>query len=110
MSLGKGVVRGYFSREIRSCLLCPLVIPWYTRGMKTAISLPDELFASVDALARKLGLSRSRLIAEALAEYLAKHRTSRVTERLNAVYASDEAVVDKALQKAQRRAVRRSEW
>ena len=78
--------------------------------MKTAISLPDELFAAVDALARKLGLPRSRLIAQALAEYVAKHRTSRVTERLNAVYASDEATVDEELRKAQRRAVRRSEW
>ena len=78
--------------------------------MKTAISLPDELFASADALARKLGLSRSGLIAQALAEYLAKHRTSRVTERLNAVYASDEAVVDETLQKAQRRAVWRNDW
>ena len=78
--------------------------------MKTAISLPDELFASVDALARKLGLPRSRLIAQALTEYVAKHRTSRVTERLNVVYASEEATVDEELQKAQRRAVRRSEW
>ena len=78
--------------------------------MKTAISLPDELFAAVDALARKLGLPRSRLIAQALAEYVAKHRSSRVTERLNAVYASGEATVDEELRKAQRRAVRRSEW
>ena len=78
--------------------------------MKTAISLPDELFASVDALARKLRLSRSRLIAEALAEYVAKHRTARVTERLNAVYSSEEATVDEGVQKAQRRTLKRSDW
>jgi len=35
--------------------------------MKTAISLPDKLFESADALARRLGLSRSQLVATALA-------------------------------------------
>jgi antitoxin MazE6 len=78
--------------------------------MKTAISLPDDLFAAADALARKLGLSRSRLVAEALAEYVAKHRTSRVTERLDAVYASEPATVDEPVRSAQRRVVKRSDW
>ena len=78
--------------------------------MKTAISLPDELFAAADALARKLGLTRSRLIAEALAEYVAKHRTSRVTQRLDAVYASEPAVVPEPLRRAQRKVLKKSEW
>ena len=38
--------------------------------MKTAISLPDDLFKSADALAGRLGVSRSQLYQEALAEYL----------------------------------------
>ena len=78
--------------------------------MKTAISLPDDLFAAVDALARKLGLSRSRVVAEALAEYVAKHRTSRVTERLDALYANEPATVDEPVRNAQQRVVKRSEW
>ncbi len=78
--------------------------------MKTAISLPDDLFAAVDALARKLGLSRSRVVAEALAEYVAKHRTSRVTERLDALYANEAATVDEPVRNAQQRVVKRSEW
>ena len=78
--------------------------------MKTAISIPDELFSSADSLARKLGVSRSRLFATALAEYLAKHRTAKVTERLNAVYASEPSQLDKATWRAQRRIVARSEW
>ena len=86
------------------------VLPWYDCGMKTAISLPDELFASVDALARKLGLSRSRLVAEALAEYVAKHRTARVTERLNAVYANEASGVDEPVRRAQGRVLKHSEW
>jgi metal-responsive CopG/Arc/MetJ family transcriptional regulator len=35
--------------------------------MKTAISLPDELFESADALARRMGISRSKLFATAVA-------------------------------------------
>ncbi|HEY2853189.1 MAG TPA: ribbon-helix-helix domain-containing protein [Gemmatimonadaceae bacterium] len=78
--------------------------------MKTAISLPDDLFAAVDVLARKLGIPRSRLVAEALAEYVAKHRHSRVTEQLDAVYAAEPAQVDEAVSRAQRRVVKRSDW
>ena len=38
--------------------------------VKVAISLPDQLFQRADALAGRLGVSRSRLYADALAEYL----------------------------------------
>ena len=78
--------------------------------MKTAISLPDDLFASADALAGRLGVSRSALYAAALAEYLAKHRTARVTERLNAVYATESSRVHPSIDKAQRRRVKSAEW
>ena len=78
--------------------------------MKTAISLPDELFTAVNALARKLGLSRSRLVAEALAEYVAKHRTTRVTEELDAVYAKEASGVDEPVRRAQSRVLKRNDW
>lgn len=78
--------------------------------MKTAISLPDALFAAVDALARKHGVPRSQLVAEALAEYVAKHRHSRVTEQLDAVYDAESAKVDEPVARAQRRVLKRSDW
>ena len=79
--------------------------------MKTAISLPDDLFASADALAGRLGLSRSALIAAALSEFIAKHRAGKVTERLNAAYAVEDSRLDSALRSAQQRAVTRSnDW
>ncbi len=78
--------------------------------MKTAISLSDRLFSAADTLARKLGVSRSQLYATALAEYVAKHQASKVTERLNDVYGSQPSVVEKDLRRAQRRAVARTEW
>jgi len=78
--------------------------------MKTAISVPDRLFNAADALARRLGLSRSRLYTTALAEYLAKHQAAKITARLNATYAAQPSDLDPALRRAQRRAVARGEW
>ena len=78
--------------------------------MKTAISLPDRLFNSADALARKLGVSRSQLYATALAEYVAKHKSAKVTERLNAVYGAQPSRLEKPLHQAQRRAIARGDW
>ncbi len=72
---------------------------------ETAISLPDELFASADALAMRLGVSRSELYATAVAEYVAKHRSEEVTARLNAVYADLASGVDPGLRRAQVRSV-----
>jgi metal-responsive CopG/Arc/MetJ family transcriptional regulator len=78
--------------------------------MKTAISLPDDLFAAMDALAKKLGIPRSRLVAEALAEYVAKHRSGRITERLDALYGAELAEVPAPIRKAQRKAVGQDDW
>ena len=55
-------------------------------SMKTAISIPDDLFDSADELARRMGMSRSRLYAEAVSEYVAKHRDQDITRRLDEVY------------------------
>jgi len=54
--------------------------------MKTAISIPDNVFRAAERLARRLGLSRSELYARAVAEFVAQHRGQDITERLNAVY------------------------
>jgi metal-responsive CopG/Arc/MetJ family transcriptional regulator len=78
--------------------------------MKTAISLPDDLFESADVLAEELGMSRSELYANAVAEYLAKHRDQDVTARLNAVYADETSDLDPAMRAAQARTFERSEW
>ena len=78
--------------------------------MKTAISLPDDLFASADALARRLGMSRSGLFAAALAEFVAKHKSSKISERLDTVYAAEESRLDAATSRSQRKVIRRAEW
>ena len=78
--------------------------------MKTAISLPDPLFASADALAKRLGISRSELYATALAEYVAKFQAAKVTERLNAVYGDDPSRLEPRLSRAQGRTLRDAQW
>jgi len=78
--------------------------------MKTAISLPDDLFASADALARRLGMSRSGLFAAALAEFVAKHKASKISERLDTVYAAEESRLDATTSRSQRKVIRRAEW
>ena len=57
----------------------------YTRGMKTAVSVPDDLFAQVDRLARRSSRSRSEVYSAALREYVARHAPDEVTADLNAV-------------------------
>jgi hypothetical protein len=68
------------------------------------------LFAAAEALAAKLEMSRSRLIAVALAEYVAKHRAGRVTERLDAVHSVTSTRPDPAARSAARRTLRRNDW
>jgi metal-responsive CopG/Arc/MetJ family transcriptional regulator len=78
--------------------------------MKIAISLPTDLFEAAESLAAKLGVSRSRLVAMALGDFIAKQRSAKVTERLDAVYAADESRVEPALRRAQKRAADRTKW
>lgn len=78
--------------------------------MKTAISVPDDIFESADALAERLGISRSQLYATAVAEYVAKHRDEDVTARLNRVHGDEVSGVEPPLRTAQARSVSSSEW
>ena len=59
------------------------VIPSYTRGMKTAISLPDEVFRRATDRAAQLGMSRSELFARAATDYLDKLDSETLTQQVN---------------------------
>ena len=77
--------------------------------MKTAVSIPDSLFAAADELARRLGISRSELYARALARELACEDEAAVSERLDAVYGDVDSELDPEIAIAQHRAVS-SSW
>ena len=78
--------------------------------MKTAISLPDELFKAAETLAGRLGMSRSRLYANALEEYINRHQARRVSERLDAVYGPESSTLDPSVAAAQVNVVKRTDW
>jgi metal-responsive CopG/Arc/MetJ family transcriptional regulator len=78
--------------------------------MKTAVSIPDQLFARADEMARRLGKSRSQLYQEALAEYLLRRDTDAVTEAMDAVLEGIEDPADGWLAAATRATLARSEW
>jgi len=83
----------------------------YTSGMKTAISLPDELFRAAERQAKRTRKTRSQLYAEALAEYLARHAPDEVTEAMNRVVERvGELGPDPFLTAAARRVFERTEW
>lgn len=78
--------------------------------MKTAISLPDDLFRQADDLAKRLGIPRSQLYARALAEYLDAHGSAQVTDALNAVYGETASSLDPEIAGAQAAAVGEEGW
>jgi len=78
--------------------------------MKVAISIPDDLFDSAESVGKRLGVSRSRLYATALAEFVAKHQGRKTTERLNRVYAVEDSRLEKLLRRVQSRSIGQESW
>lgn len=78
--------------------------------MKTAVSIPDEIYEDAERLARRLKRSRSELYSRALSEYVARHAPDQVTEEMNEAIAAAEEPVDGFATVAGRRTLRRSEW
>jgi metal-responsive CopG/Arc/MetJ family transcriptional regulator len=54
--------------------------------VKTAISLPKPLFEQAEHLAVKMNVSRSRLIAMALDEFIRRYQNRKLLENINSAY------------------------
>ena len=78
--------------------------------MKTAVSLPDDLFQRAESTAKNLRVSRSELYARALTDFLARRDRESVTTKLNEVYGDFHAELDPGLQRAQTLLLKKSEW
>lgn len=78
--------------------------------MKTAVSVPDEVFESAERLAQRLGMSRSELYANALRQYVRELSGERVTSRLDEIYGAEEDNLDPALARMQGRSLPKEEW
>jgi metal-responsive CopG/Arc/MetJ family transcriptional regulator len=78
--------------------------------MKTAISIPNDIYNSAEQLASQLGKSRSQLYTQALSNYVSKHRKENVTEKLNEVYGIDDPKPDTFLSDLQFKSLPKEEW
>jgi metal-responsive CopG/Arc/MetJ family transcriptional regulator len=78
--------------------------------MKVAVTIPDEVFEDAEYLARRQGKSRSKLYADAIAEYVGAYRTESITEQLNVVYDTESSTIDSALELAQYNALEKEDW
>jgi antitoxin MazE6 len=90
-------------------------VPGYTRGMKTAISIPDAIFEEAERLARRTKRSRSEIYSRALADYIARHSDDRVTEAMDRTLAALEGDAGKRgadgfVAAASRKILQRTEW
>jgi hypothetical protein len=74
------------------------VIPGYTRGVKTAISIPDDTFERASTRARDLGMSRSEFFATAAQHYLdeldAQSITLQIDTALSRLEGTDQSAAD----------------
>jgi predicted transcriptional regulator len=78
--------------------------------MKTAISIPDDVFADAERLARALKKSRSQLYCRALREYVARHAADQVTEALDRVCGDGQLADHDFAKAAAGHTLRRSPW
>ena len=82
--------------------------------VKTAISLQKPLYEEATKLARKLKIPRSRLVSNALTDYLRRRETQALIDGLNAAYADgldpgDKKMLDAAL-RMQAKRTQGDEW
>ena len=94
--------------------LSPGIVPrWligYTSGMKTAVSIPDDVFEDAERLASRLHTSRSQLYARALAEFVARHDDDEVTSRMDQAVREAGGEAGGFVQAAAQHSLKRVEW
>lgn len=82
----------------------------YTPGMKTAVSVPDDVFESAERLAHRERRSRSDVYTAALRDYVARHSPDEVTETLDRVVADVGGSIDPFVAGAAARIIENSAW
>jgi hypothetical protein len=78
--------------------------------MKTAISIPNEIFEAAEKMARRLGLSRSQLYTNAVSEFLHRHFSDEVTEKLNQIYETESSELHPITRALQYASLDRDDW
>ncbi len=67
--------------------------------MKTAISMPDDIFKDIDKLSKERRCSRSQVLTDAAREYIEKQKNKKMFEQLNKVYSEKETEQESELRR-----------
>ncbi|MCY3669490.1 MAG: hypothetical protein OXH14_00205 [Alphaproteobacteria bacterium] len=78
--------------------------------MKTAVSIPDDIFERAERQASQERRSRSEVYAAALDEYLARRAREEITDTMNRVCDEVGGTDDAFLSAAGRQVLDRAEW
>ena len=78
--------------------------------MKTAISIPDNIFKKVEKTAKKMGLTRSRFFTIAVEEFIENHNPSQITDKLNSIYESENSEIDQIFFAMQVQSIDKEVW
>ena len=78
--------------------------------MKTAVSVPDDVYERAERLARRSGRSRREVYSAALREYVARHSPDEVTETLDRVVQEVGETDDAFVRAVSRRVLERADW
>ncbi len=78
--------------------------------MKTAISIPNELFQAAEQYARSHGVTRSNLYSQAVAQFLENHSRDQITQKLNDVYPDQPNEINRTISALQFSSLEQEEW
>ena len=78
--------------------------------MKTAISIPDQVFDKAEQFAREKNITRSALFTKAVDEFIQHHQQREITEKLNEVYPEQDSSLDPLLAEIQSQSLPQEEW
>jgi len=78
--------------------------------MKTAISVPDEVFELSDRLAKKLKVSRSAVFAMGVKKLGEDFDGEEITRNLNAYYSNNRAEIDPVIVQMAVLSLPKEEW
>lgn len=79
--------------------------------MRTAVSLPDDVFTNAERLAKRLKMSRSQLYSKAIGDYVCRHAPDTVTEALDRLCADLDGQPESEFATASaRQTLERTQW
>jgi metal-responsive CopG/Arc/MetJ family transcriptional regulator len=78
--------------------------------MKTAISIPDDLFEQLETFRRRVRKSRSVVFSAALREYMSRHAPDAVTEAINRAVDTIGDTTDRFVAAAAERILKKTGW